>query len=248
MFTSKEHLHFNLGVDLEIAAFFVDRRVPPGNMYWKNRYLYVAGGTGFLFIPLFFDLQFRMGADKELILDENYVQLMEDILDSAARYEFEQISFEEHIRNCRELMKNKIKNERLYHDLENYFKNEHLEPFKNLGTFSKALNRGDSLLFSLCFLDLPQHITDSIIEKWYALVPSFLLMDDIMDLKIDKEQRQENSINDFGEGNAGVENAIDFLRTKFAQLKSANPRLGSFFENSLEKKLHTPYLQSILNS
>jgi hypothetical protein len=217
-------------------------------MYWKNRYLYVAGGTGYLFIPLFFDLTFRAGADKKLILDERYVQLMEEVLDSAARYEFEQISFEEHISNCKKLMKNKIKNERLYNDLVHYFKSENLEPYKNLGTFSKALNRGDSLLFILCSLDLPQDITDSIIEKWYALVPSFLLMDDIMDLKLDKEQKQENSIDDFGEGNAGVENAVDFLRTKFAQLKSANAKLGTFFENSLEKKLYTPYLQSLLNS
>jgi hypothetical protein len=248
MFTSKEHLHFNLGVDMEIAAFFVDRKVPSNNMYWKNRYLYVAGGTGFLFIPLFFDLQYRMGVDKRHILDENYIQLMEDVLDSAARYEFEQISFEEHIRSCMQLMKNKIKNESLYNDLVTYFKNENLEPYKNIGTFSKALNRGDSFLFSLCFLDLPKHITDSIIEKWYALVPSFLLMDDIMDLKVDKEQQQENSISDFGEGNAGVESAIDFLRAKFAQLKSANNMLGAFFENSLERKLHSPYLQSILNS
>src|ERR1044072_972055 len=144
MFTSKEHLHFNLGVDLEIAAFFVDRKVPSDNMYWKNRYLYVAGGTGFLFIPLFFDLQFRMGIDKKLVLDETYIQLMEDVLDSAARYEFEQISFEEHIRNCRQLMKNKIKNENLYNDLVNYFTNEDLKPYKNIGPFSKALNRGDS--------------------------------------------------------------------------------------------------------
>jgi hypothetical protein len=189
-----------------------------------------------------------MGVDKKLILDERYVQLMEDVLGSAARYEFEQISFKEHINNCRELMKNKIKNEHLYNDLVHYFKSENLEPYKNLGTFSKALNRGDSLLFILCFLDLPHDITDSIIEKWYALVPSFLLMDDIMDLKLDKEQKQENSIDDFGKGNAGVESAIDFLRSKFAQLKSANVKLGAFFENSLEKKLHTPYLQSILNS
>ena len=194
MFTSKQHLHDNLGVDAEIAAFFVDRRVPENNAYWRNRYLYVAGGTGYLFIPLFYDLQYKAGVSKKLILDENYVQIMERILDSAARYEFEMISFEQHIKHCTEIMRSNIKNEALYHDLLVYFKDEELVPYKKLGTFSKALNRGDTFLFSICYLDLPAGVTEKIIEKWYALVPSFLLMDDIMDLTADLENNQENSI------------------------------------------------------
>jgi hypothetical protein len=247
MFTSKEHLHENLGVDKTIAKFFVDRSVPINNRYWKGRYLYVAGGTGYLFIPLFFDLQYKCGADIKVVLSEAYVQLTEQILHSAARYEFEEISFSEHISNCESIMAGCIRNQDLYNDLLTYFKSHQLKPYKNLGTASKPLNRGDTLLFSLCFLDVPSEVTYKIIESWYALVPSFLLMDDVSDLQNDREKQEENSISDFGEGTRGIENALDFLRGKFNQLKQFNPKLGSFFENGLDRKIQTPYMQSLLN-
>ena len=248
MFVSKEHLNYNLGVDPEIAAFFVNRKVPVNNSYWKGRLLYVSRGTGYIFIPLFFDLQYKCGVSREEVLSEEYVQVMEKILHSAALHEFELISFNEHIDNCKEILNNKVNNEQLYVDLLEYFKNEDLVPFKNLGTTSKALNRGDTFLFSLCYPRFSKQLTDKIVREWYALVPSFLLMDDIMDLKEDQEKNQENSIADFGNGNLGVQLAIEFLRKKFAELKRVNDKLGLYFESSLERKLQTPYLQSILNN
>ncbi len=248
MFTSKEHLQNNLGVDPEIAAFFVDRRVPVNNPYWKGRYLYVAGGTGYLFIPIFFDLQYKCGLDREIVLNEDYVQLTEEILGSAALYEFGHISFDIHIQNCKNLTSATLKNENLYHDLLEYFKNEDLTPYKNLGTGSKALNRGDTFLFSLCSLDLTTALLDKIIREWYALVPSFLLMDDIIDLKEDQQKNEENAVSDFGKGTAGIEMAIEFLRNKFSDLKHVNVKLGEYFETSLDRKLKTPYMLSLLNN
>jgi hypothetical protein len=67
-------------------------------------------------------------------------------------------------------------------------------------------------------------------------------------LQEDKEKNEENSVTDFGEGASGVQKAIEYLRLKFTYLKSMNPQLGEFFEKSLDKKLHTPYMQSILNN
>ncbi len=247
MFTSKQQLHLDLGVDTGIAQFFVDRKVPENNMYWKGRLLYVAGGTGYLFIPLFYDLQFKCGVSYEKILDEEYIRLMEYILHSAARYEFEEISFVEHLENCKNILKNRISNYSLYNNLLEYFNDGQLKPYKNLGTSSKALNRADTFLFSICFLDLDKHVTDTIINNWYALVPSFLLMDDIYDLREDRKNNEENSVSDFGPGNEGLEKAIKFLRDKSDQLKNFNIKLGMYFENSLEKKIHTTYMQSLLN-
>ena len=248
MFTSKQHLHYNLGVDADIAAFFVDRRVPVDNLYWKDRLLYVAAGTGYLFIPLFFDLQLKCGVSRENIVDEEYVELMEAILNSAALHEMEKICFSQHVENCKNIMSNKIRNHNLFNDLLVYFSDEELRPYKNLGTASKALNRGDTLLFSTCFLDLDKEVANKVIENWYALIPAFLLMDDISDLHEDREKNEENSVNDFGEGNTGVNNSIEFLRGKFNQLKIFNTKLGSYFERSLEKKLQTAYMQSLLNN
>lgn len=246
LYTSKQYLQNTMGVDAEVAAFFVDRHVPVQNMYWKDKYLYVSKGTGFLFIPLFFDLMYKAGLTKETVLDEDFVRLTEAILHSAALHEHEMISFEAHLNNCKELIANKVVNLNLYTDLLEYFGNDSL-PYNYLGTFSKALNRGDTYLFALCSLNIPLHLTHKIVELWYILIPSFLLMDDIMDLEKDRTKNEENSINDFGPQGRGVRNAINFLTDRFAKLKGVNGKLGSYFEGSLQRKLETPYLISILN-
>ncbi len=247
MFTSKEYLHSKLGLDARIAEFFVNRKVPLNNNYWKNRLLYVSKGKGYLFIPVFFDLQYKCDATFELVTNEEYVQVMEAILDSAAVHEFEEISFQQHIENCKNIMHGKVKNYSLYDDLLVYFSNESLKPYKNFGTASKALNRGDTFLFSLCFLELDKKIADRIIHAWYALVPSFLLMDDIYDLHEDIENHQENAVLDFGTLPTGFVKAIQLLRYNFQRLKSLNDKLGSYFEKSLESRLQTPYMQALLN-
>lgn len=246
MFISKEYLHRNLGVDTDIAAFFVDRKVPVNNLYWRDRLLYISRGTGYLFIPLFFDLQYRCGVPKQTLLDEDYVALMENILHVAARHEFENINFDDVIDSCKQVMLHKVNNQALYNDLLHYFSNG-VRPHNSLGTFSKALNRGDMYLFSLCYLNLPLSDTSQIIAQWYALVPSFLLMDDIMDLQDDQRNNEENAISDFGKGNVGVERAINYLRTNFRKLKDLNLLLGEHFERSLESKLQTTYLKTLLN-
>lgn len=246
LYTSKQYLQNTMGVEADIAAFFVDRTVPVNNLYWKDRYLYVSKGTGFLFIPLLFDLMFKAGLSKEMILEEEFVHLTENILHSAALHEHEMISFEQHVNNCIALLNNKVVNLNLFTDLVQYFSNRAL-PYNYLGTFSTALNRGDTYLFALCSLNIPLYLTPRIVELWYMLIPSFLLMDDIMDLEDDKKKNEENSINDFGAGNTGVQNAISFLTDKFRKLKDINDKLGSYFERSLQRKVETPYLRSLLN-
>lgn len=246
LYTSKQYLQNTMGVDADIAAFFVDRNIPAHNLYWKDRYLYVAKGTGYLFIPLFFDLMYKAGLSKGTILNEEFVKLTENILDSAARHELDMISFDEHVNNCRELLNNKVVNLNLFTDLTQYFSNKAL-PYNYLGTFSTALNRGDTYLFALCSLNIPLYLTPKIIELWYILIPSFLLMDDIMDLEEDRKKNDENSINDFGAGNTGVSNAISFLTNKFKKLKDVNSLLGEYFEKSLQRKLNTRYLKFLLN-
>ena len=153
MFTSKEYLHTRLGVDPEIAAFFVDRKVPANNLYWKGRYLYVASGTGYTFIPVFFDLQHKLGISKKVLLDPLHVEVCEAGLHSAALYELQTITFTQHVENVKLLLSPYIKNQKLFEDLCGYFKLEELKPYKYLGTFSKALNRADSYLFTLTMLE-----------------------------------------------------------------------------------------------
>ncbi len=246
LYTSKEYLHSSIDIDPEIAAFFVDRKVPVNNMYWKDRYLYISKGKGFLFIPLYFDLMYRAGLSKEQILNEDFVRLTEDILHSAALHEAEKIDLNEHVKNCRNLLDGKIRNHTLFRDLSEFFSRQAVA-YEYLGTFSSALNRGDTYLYALCSLSLPAEQTSMAIKLWYALVPTFLLMDDVVDLNEDRRKGEENSINDFGSGTEGLLSALCFLRENFSKLKRFNQKLGDWLERSLEKMMTTPYMTSLLN-
>jgi hypothetical protein len=246
MFTSKEELTGSMGVDAEIAAFFVDRKVPENNAYWKGRYLYVARGTGYLFIPLFFDLQLKAGVPKEILLNEQYVQLMERILDKAALFESEKLDFNEHIRQIDELVKAESQQPELLNDLREYFSQQPLSPVKNIGTENPALNRGDALLYLLTTLTAPEETINKVIEYWKLLVPTFLFMDDLMDLHEDQEKKEENALSIYGYDSKGVHNAIEMIEDKFRQLEAVNPELGTYFRNSLEEKKRSPYFQIIL--
>ncbi len=247
MFTSKKELEESMGVDPEIASFFVDRKVPAENKYWKGRYLYVARGTGYLFIPLFFDLQFRSGLDKSIVLQEDYVKLMEQILHLAAQYEFGEKSFSEHIEEIKKLLEGRIINSGLAAELEDYFTQEKLFNKGRIGTDNPALNRGDALLYLLTTVDIPDTVLNKILESWYQLVPSFLLLDDIMDFQEDRQKEEENALSIYGYNAEGVRKGIAVAEDNFAGLKKLNPVLSSFFQKLLDQKKQTPYFKHILN-
>lgn len=247
MFTSKQDLIVHMGVDPEIAAFFVDRPVPKNNAYWKGRYLYVARGTGFLFIPLFFDLQLRAGVDRKTLLDEDYVQLMENILNFAGKYENGEMDFDAHISAIEELVSMRNVQPELLLDLKQYFSQNPPRPSGRIGTENTALNRGDALLYLLTVLPVTEFVINQIIGYWYLLVPSFLLMDDIMDLQEDQDKQEENSLALYGYNAAGIRKALAVLDENFSKLEVANPLLGGFFRRSLENNLETTYFKHILN-
>lgn len=236
-----------MGVDPEIAAFFVDRKVPADNAYWKGRLLYVARGTGYLFIPLFFDLQFKSGLPKTTILDGTYVSRMESILDLAAKYEFGQMEFREHISRIAEMVQPHLQNAALFNELNEYFGQPELQPLGRVGTDNPALNRGDALLYLLTTIPMPERVLEGILRSWYMLVPSFLLMDDLMDLKEDRIKGEENALSHYGYDPAGVREAIRTVERNFEGLASISPKLGGFFQTALDNKKRTPYFQTILN-
>lgn len=232
MFTSTRFLTQTLGVDPDIAKFFVDRDVPRDNRYWKDRHLYVARGTGFLFIPLVYDLLFRLGADKAALLDEAHIQRMERVLDSAGRVEFDALPGDEHVANCRTVMEGAIRNTWLWESLTRYFRDGPVAPF---GHPIPPLNRADTFLFALCDLDMGEAATRVFLRYWYALIGAFLLMDDVEDWEEDKRLGEENAIRCLGEGPEAFTLAMDMLREHFRTLDTVSPRLSSHFEKNLQK-------------
>ncbi|GAO45697.1 hypothetical protein [Flavihumibacter petaseus] len=248
MFTSKEYLSDELGVDPEIARFFVDRKVPQNNMYWKGRLLYVARGTGYLFIPLLVDLMYKAGIPKGVLLETAYVQQMEQILDLAARYEYKEKTFEEHIAEIDALVLPGARQQWLVENLRVYFRQEVLHPAAGLGIDNPPLNRGDALLYWFTALEAPKETIEQLIAAWYALVPAFLLLDDLVDLKEDQENNDENSVARYGYNSSGVREAITVLEGMFETLGRLNAPLAVHLNDILVSSLRKPYFQHILKN
>jgi len=69
LFTSVRQLDEEMGVDKRIGRFFVDRKLPQNNSFWKGRLLYVSFGNGFVSIPVYYDILYRIGIPLESLLD-----------------------------------------------------------------------------------------------------------------------------------------------------------------------------------
>ncbi len=76
MFISADFLAIQYGVDDAIAKFFVDRKPPENNLYWKGKELYLRKEPGWLFIPLIVDLLFRLGIPKQQLLSSKFIELI----------------------------------------------------------------------------------------------------------------------------------------------------------------------------
>lgn len=231
MFISIKHLHGNMGVDEEIARFFVDRKIPSGNAFWENRRLYITRGNGYLSIPVYYDLLFRIGVSKQYLLEESHVVLMEQIMHFAIQVEFKQISFQAQLEQISKLFEGGIKNPDFYHELLDYLRQPLLKPMGKLGMKEAALNRADVFLFILCDLSLGKRETERAVQFWYALHTTYLLMDDIYDYRLDKQNLEENAIIELGDGKEGSIKAFDILHANAGLLEEINPLLSSFFES-----------------
>src|SRR5215467_5531368 len=140
MFVSVNRLHDRMGVDSDIARFFVDRKVPTDNAFWRKRLLYVGRGNGFISIPVYYDLLFRLGVPKEILLSEAHVQLMERIMHYAILVEFSEINFLQQLKEIENLLSNRIQNQKFFDKLNSYLNQPILKPIGILGMPIPALN------------------------------------------------------------------------------------------------------------
>jgi hypothetical protein len=221
-----------MGIDEKIARFFVDRKVPSDNIFWKNRLLYVGRGNGYISIPVYYDLLYRLGVPHQTLLAEDHLKLMEQIMHYAILVEFEKISFYQQLQEIKGVLSGRIKNEKFYNELLTYLEQPSLKPSGKLGMPIPSLNRADVFLFVLCDFILTDQQLEHAIAYWYALHTSYLLMDDIYDYKMDKQEREENSVIELGDGKTGFDRAFEMLRRNAEIIRSANPVLADYFEES----------------
>jgi len=229
MFISAYQLQHEMGVDLSIAKFFVDRPVPENNSFWKGKLLYIGFGNGYVSIPVYYDLLLRVGLPLDALLSATHVHFMEQLMHQAILQERTQISKTEELDTIRGLLKGKVKNTNWYQRLNDYLDQPVLKPEGAFGQDLPALNRADVFLYILCDLPLTEKQWELAIRYWYALHPTYLILDDLRDYEKDKEQGEDNVVLEWGDGAAGFQQALNRIRTNCGILQEVNPVLAEFF-------------------
>ena len=246
MFLSKDDLKLAYGVDMLIGETYVNRKVPQDNLYWKNRKIYIPGAPGYTFMPIFSDLLYRCGADRQQLIGEDFLQLTEAILHSAARLEHKQIGWEEHVSEVVALVSPLVVDNQLFEELKAYAWKSH--PIKSgdarVGTSFPSLNRADSYLFSLVVITSSSFDVDKAIRAWYALMTYFLILDDLADIREDLLNGEENVLIEAGLDDAGAEKVTEMIDESIATMNLVNPVMA----NRIEHKKSLINLHEIIRS
>ncbi len=250
MFLTKDDLKLAYGIDMQIAQQFVDREVPLGNLYWGNRKIYLPGAPGYIFMPLFFDILFRCGADKELILSEYFFLLSESILNSAANLEHKKINWPTHVDDLCIIIKPHVKREELYHSLKEYLESSPLRKVNDsrFGTPYPSLNRADSYLLLIACIPPGKFDEEKAIKGWYALMTYFLILDDLADIKEDLSSGEENVFVESGLNTEGLKIISTMIEDSYNEMMIINPIMANRIDHKREVMDLSELLRSIISS
>jgi hypothetical protein len=226
-----------MGVNKMIGKFFVDRKPPENNSFWKGRLLYISFGNGFVSIPVFYDILFRIGIPLDVLLNEEHIIFMEQLMHYAILHEKREISLQEELNAIRNLLKGRIQDFKNFKALNLYLDQSVLKPLGPFGLMHPSLNRADVFLYVLCDLPLNEMQWQQAIRYWYALHPTYLIMDDVRDYAKDKEEGEENVVIELGEGTEGFEKTLELYRKNCETIHEINPLLAQFLVNSEEDLL-----------
>jgi hypothetical protein len=229
MFISANQLHRSMGVDPAIARFFVDRRVPENNSFWKGKLLYIGFGNGYVSLPVYYDLLFRIGLPRELLLAEEHMLFMEGLMHYAILHERAEIDRQAELDAIRGLLVGRVKDRERYAALDAYLDQPVLKPLNGFGLDWAALNRADVFLYVLCDLPLTAKQWELAVRYWYALHPTYLILDDLRDYEQDRQLGEENIVAELEGGSAGFRQAVEMLRRNSETLRELNPVLADFF-------------------
>jgi len=235
MFTSVQHLENHMGVNHFVGRFFVDRKLPENNSFWKGRLLYISFGNGFVSIPVYYDILYRLGVPLTLMLNEDHICFMEQLMHYAILQERNEISYSEELDSIRNMLNGRIRNQQFYKKLSEYLNQPVLKPMGLFGMKYASLNRADVFLYILCDLPMDELQLKKALRYWYALHSSYLIMDDIRDFTMDKKDGQENVVIELGGGTDGFEKAFEMIHENSRIMEELNPLLGKYLLNNEEK-------------
>jgi hypothetical protein len=109
------------------------------------------------------------------------------------------------------------------------------------------LHRGDIFLFSVTILDFDDEKAKEIVKYWFAIIGSFLMLDDANDLESDKKTGELNSFLQSGLDKDGIEQIKNLLGDMLATLKTFNKPLARAIDNQFVKMAELPHIQQYLN-
>jgi hypothetical protein len=247
MFVSANQLVRSYGIDNTIARFFVDREPPAENLYWHNKLLYIRPAPGYLFIPLIVDLLYKLGIERQQLLSDRFVRTMEQIGHISALEETKNISAEEAITKCIQLVKENCTNREWLDNVINYFEGNRENLLSKLTTPFKALHRGDVFLFSLSTLEFQQPLFVQVAEQWFALIGSLLLLDDVEDVESDKETGEENAFLEAGLNAEGIQRIAALVEKNVLAINTVNPTMGSELERQYRERIQELDILARLN-
>jgi len=245
MFLSADHLVVQYGVDGEIAKFFVDRDPPANNLYWKDKLLYLRFDTGYIFIPLIADILFKLGIEKKAILSEKFVGLMEAVGHISALEEFNHITGSEALHQCAEAAKKASINNELLFQVNEYFTSNH-NPYPQIQTPFTALHPGDAFLYCLTALPIDRGKYEEVIQYWFALITTLLLLDDAQDFRSDEKNNEPNAFLQAGLHKDGIEQLKRLVQSNFILLSKINTTLAKKLDKQVVY-LFQQHFQHLLN-
>lgn len=132
----------------------------------------------------------------------------------------------------------------LYDDLLSYFDNHETRYFK-LGTPLPALNRADAFLFTFCDLPVDHAKLTGLVEIWYHVAVTVLMLDDLVDLNDDRAKGEENAVIEAGDNQHAVKTCTTIIQKHLAGLEINNPTVASFFRKVLDNALADSQITSL---
>lgn len=247
MFISSGFLGIQYGIDDKIARFFADREPPQNNLYWKDKLMYLRPEPGWLFIPLIVDLLYKCGIDRDQLLSPRFVGLMEDIGHISAQEESRQITHEQALEFCNNLVKTNHTDDEYLHHLIDFVSGGTDNPFSGLTTPFKALHRGDYFLFSLCALQFEPALATKLVQYWFALISTLLLLDDADDLINDQKNGDPNAFIECGLQKEGIERIKQLVSSNLKFIAALNKSMAAKLDQGFVSLQKIPYINQLLN-
>lgn len=172
-------------------------------------------------------------------MDEKHLLAVEGILDSVAKFEFREISWSEHLVNCRcRLFEHGFTVERVDEiERELVFR-----PFEVIPAEYTALNRANTFLYATGLVSSDYALVR---QLWESFMPLILFLDDVEDLDADRARGEENTLFQ----GVSVEESFfalhPILKRLLLRIQPLNPAVFAHLENLRQQAFQKGFLHLI---